>query len=108
MPTYEYVCTACGHRLEVVQGFADEPLERCEVCGGKLRRVFHPVGVMFKGSGFYSTDSRSSKRSKAADAARGDGTSTKTDSESTKSSSKSEAQPEAQSGAKSSSSGESS
>ena len=56
MPTYEYVCTNCGRHLEIVQSFSDEPLEVCEVCSGKLRRVFHPVGVLFKGSGFYRTD----------------------------------------------------
>lgn len=64
MPTYEYACTNCGRHLEIVQSFADDPLEICEVCGGKLRRVFHPVGVLFKGSGFYRTDAgmNSSKR----------------------------------------------
>lgn len=58
LPTYEYACTSCGRRFEVVQRFSEEPLQTCEVCGGELRRVFHPVGVLFKGSGFYSTDSR--------------------------------------------------
>ncbi|MGH2767807.1 MAG: FmdB family zinc ribbon protein [Candidatus Methylomirabilales bacterium] len=58
MPTYEYACTACGHRLEVVQSFADQPLEVCGRCSGRLRRVFHPAGVLFKGSGFYATDHR--------------------------------------------------
>jgi putative FmdB family regulatory protein len=62
LPTYEYACTACDERIEVTQSFADAPLEVCAVCGGKLRRVFHPVGVLFKGSGFYSTDSRSKKK----------------------------------------------
>lgn len=66
MPTYEYACTSCGNHIDVVQGFAEQPLETCEVCGGKLRRVFHPVGVLFKGSGFYSTDSRS-KKTKTSD-----------------------------------------
>lgn len=58
LPTYEYACTSCGNRLEVYQSFSADPLEKCELCGGPLRRVFHPVGVLFKGSGFYSTDSR--------------------------------------------------
>lgn len=62
MPTYEYACTKCGAHIEVVQSFTDEPLTTCEKCGGALRRVFHPVGVLFKGSGFYSTDSRSRKK----------------------------------------------
>jgi len=58
VPTYEYVCTSCGHQFDAVQSFSDPPLERCEVCGGSLRRVFHPAGILFKGSGFYSTDNR--------------------------------------------------
>ncbi|MGZ4205490.1 MAG: FmdB family zinc ribbon protein [Actinomycetota bacterium] len=61
MPTYEYECTSCHRRYEVVQRFSDPPLETCEVCGGKLKRVYHPVGVVLKGSGFYSTDNRSGK-----------------------------------------------
>lgn len=61
MPTYEYACTSCDNHMEVAQGFSEKPLEVCGICGGKLRRVFHPVGVLFKGSGFYSTDSRSKK-----------------------------------------------
>lgn len=59
MPTYEYVCSSCGNRLEVVQRFSDAPLSQCGACGGPLRKVFHPAGIVFKGSGFYSTDSRS-------------------------------------------------
>jgi putative FmdB family regulatory protein len=58
MPTYEYECTKCGRRLDVVQSFTDEPLSTCEECGGALRKVFSAVGVVFKGSGFYKTDSR--------------------------------------------------
>lgn len=58
MPTYEYACTDCGDRLEVVQSFSDASLTMCPECGGKLRKVFSPVGVVFKGSGFYKTDSR--------------------------------------------------
>lgn len=59
MPTYQYACTACAERLEVVQRFTDAPLTECPACGGALRKVFSPVGVVFKGSGFYKTDSRS-------------------------------------------------
>lgn len=51
----------CGRHIEVVQSFSDEPLRTCENCGGPLKRVFHPVGIVLKGSGFYSTDNRSSK-----------------------------------------------
>jgi putative FmdB family regulatory protein len=58
MPTYEYACTDCGDRTEVVQSIADAPLTTCTVCGGRLRKVFSPVGIVFKGSGFYRTDSR--------------------------------------------------
>ena len=59
MPTYQYACTECGDRLEVVQRFSDDPLTVCAACGGRLRKVFSPVGIVFKGSGFYRTDSRS-------------------------------------------------
>jgi putative FmdB family regulatory protein len=59
MPTYEYVCQSCGTHVEVYQRFSDEPLTECGVCGGPLRKVFHPAGILFKGPGFYSTDSRS-------------------------------------------------
>ncbi|MGK5445574.1 FmdB family zinc ribbon protein [Micromonospora sp. URMC 105] len=60
VPTYQYACTACGHQLEAVQSFSDEPLTECPTCEGRLRKVFNSVGVVFKGSGFYRTDSRSS------------------------------------------------
>jgi putative FmdB family regulatory protein len=60
MPTYEYACTSCGEHLEVVQSFKDDPLTTCPACQGSLRKVFSPIGVVFKGSGFYKTDSRSS------------------------------------------------
>jgi putative FmdB family regulatory protein len=58
MPTYEYACTECGNRVEVSQRVDDEPPAVCELCGGTLRKVFHPAGIVFKGSGFYATDSR--------------------------------------------------
>ncbi len=58
MPTYEYACTACGHRLEAVQSFSDDPLTRCPECEGALRKVYGAVGIVLKGSGFYKTDSR--------------------------------------------------
>ena len=59
MPTYEYRCERCGDTVEVVQSFTDSPLTTCTSCGGPLRKVFAPVGIVFKGSGFYKTDSRS-------------------------------------------------
>ena len=58
MPTYQYRCTACGHDLEATQKFSDPSLTECPNCGGSLRKVFNAVGVVFKGSGFYRTDSR--------------------------------------------------
>ena len=58
MPTYEYECTACGQHMEVFQRFSGDALTTCGVCGGVLRKVFHPAGIVFKGSGFYATDSR--------------------------------------------------
>ena len=66
MPTYEYACKACSERLEVVQSFSDAPLTECPACGGPLRKVFSPVGIAFKGSGFYKNDSRGSKKSTTA------------------------------------------
>jgi putative FmdB family regulatory protein len=70
MPTYEYACTECGARTEVVQSISDPPLTTCTVCGGPLRKVFSPVGIVFKGSGFYRTDSRG--KPAKADGAAGD------------------------------------
>jgi putative FmdB family regulatory protein len=60
MPTYEYACQSCGRHVEVFQRFSEDSLTTCEVCGGPLRKVFHPAGILFKGSGFYATDSRRS------------------------------------------------
>ena len=58
MPIYEYACTECGHRFELRQSFSDEPVTDCTKCGARVRRVLHPAGVIFKGSGWYVTDSR--------------------------------------------------
>jgi putative FmdB family regulatory protein len=60
VPTYQYSCTECGEALEVQQSFSDDPLTVCPVCQGRLRKVYNAVGVVFKGSGFYRTDSRAS------------------------------------------------
>lgn len=65
MPTYEYACKTCDQHVEVVQSFTDEPLTTCEACGGALRRVIHAAGIMFKGSGFYSTDRRAAARAQS-------------------------------------------
>jgi putative FmdB family regulatory protein len=67
VPTYQYTCTECGEPLEAVQKFSDAPLAVCPACGGRLRKVFSAVGIVFKGSGFYRTDSRNGSR--AADPA---------------------------------------
>ena len=58
MPTYQYACTACGHQFDAVQRFSDASLTDCPECAGRLRKVFSSVGIVFKGSGFYRTDSR--------------------------------------------------
>jgi len=75
VPTYEYACTDCGDRLEVVQSFSDANLTLCPECGGKLRKVFSPVGVVFKGSGFYRNDSRDAKPKNGESKAKTDATS---------------------------------
>jgi putative FmdB family regulatory protein len=73
MPTYEYACVECGQHIEVVQAMSDAPLAVCAACGGRLRKVFSPIGIVFKGSGFYRTDSRGKSSTSAAK----DGASTK-------------------------------
>ena len=65
MPTYQYRCTECGEDLEAVQKFSDPTLTTCPTCSGQLRKVFNAVGVVFKGSGFYRTDSRNGSKSGA-------------------------------------------
>ena len=90
MPTYQYACTECGHAFEQVQSFSDDALTTCPECQGRLRKLFNAVGVVFKGSGFYRTDSRGS--STASETASSTKTETKTE---TKSESKSESKPAA-------------
>lgn len=63
MPTYAYTCTECGHAFDIHQSFSDAALTECPACGGRLRKVFSSVGVVFKGSGFYRNDSRSTTSS---------------------------------------------
>lgn len=72
VPTYQYACTACGHQLEVVQSFTDNALTVCPECDGSLRKLFSGVGVVFKGSGFYRTDSRSSSSAKSESSSKSD------------------------------------
>jgi putative FmdB family regulatory protein len=66
VPTYQYACTECGEQLEAVQKFTDDPLTVCPVCQGKLRKLFSAVGIVFKGSGFYRTDSRNGSAAASA------------------------------------------
>jgi putative FmdB family regulatory protein len=65
VPTYQYTCTDCGEPVEALQKFSDPPLTVCAACGGRLRKVFSPVGIVFKGSGFYRTDSRNGSGARA-------------------------------------------
>jgi len=87
MPIYEYACTACGERTEAKQTFDEPPLTECPHCGGSLRKLYSPVGIVFKGSGFYSTDAKSG--SKGAK----DKTTAKSDKSDTKSETKKESTP---------------
>lgn len=79
MPTYSYSCTECGNRFDAVQAFSDDALTTCPKCSGKLRKLFGSVGVVFKGSGFYRTDSRDSSRS-SSNGKSSDGSSSETSS----------------------------
>jgi len=95
LPTYEYACTACGHRLEAVQKFTDDALTECPECGGRLRKVFAAPGIVLKGSGFYKTDTRAqdkrsgsekSSGSNGSDSSGSSGSDAKSDTTATKSS----------------------
>lgn len=72
MPTYTYACTECGNRFDAVQAFTDEALTTCPQCAGRLRKLFNSVGVVFKGSGFYRTDSREQAKSSTNGSAKSD------------------------------------
>jgi putative FmdB family regulatory protein len=86
MPIYEYACTVCGERTEAKQGFDDPPLEKCPTCGGHLRKLYSPVGIVFKGSGFYATDGKKpTKTTKSSES--GESKPAKSDKTDTKSSS---------------------
>jgi putative FmdB family regulatory protein len=87
MPTYEYRCKDCGEDLEVVQAFTDDALTECPTCGGTLRKVFGNIGVSFKGSGFYKTDSRNGSGSKKAKADKSESSDAKGSTESSSTSS---------------------
>jgi putative FmdB family regulatory protein len=94
MPTYEYACVECGSHIEVVQSMSDPPLAVCAASGGRLRKVFSPIGIVFKGSGFYRTDSRgrsssSSKETSSTSKSSGNSSSSESSSSSSKSDSSS-------------------
>ena len=89
MPIYGYECTQCGHQLEVLQSISADPLRSCPECMGPLRKMLYPVGVIFKGSGFYSTDYKSSANGKKSESGSSESSSSETKSES-KSETKSE------------------
>ena len=71
MPTYAYACTACDHRFEIFQSFSEDSLTQCPQCEGRLRKLFNAVGVVFKGNGFYRTDSRKASSSVPASSSSG-------------------------------------
>ncbi len=101
MPTYEYACKNCGENFDVHQSFSDKPLKKHDACGGELKKVFHVSGIVFKGGGFYATDSKSPAKSEK--------TSSKDDSKKSgkKSDSKSDSKPKTKEKAKSTSSSDS-
>src|SRR6266852_3580297 len=99
VPTYTYTCTSCNDVVEKRQSFTDPPLTTCEQCGGTLRKIIHPVGIVFKGSGWYSTDSRA-----ASSSASGAGGSNASESKGSKESSSSKDSGTKDSGSKESSS----
>ena len=95
MPRYSYACTECDHRFDAVQAFTDDALTTCPQCSGRLRKLFNSVGVVFKGPGFYRTDSRlpSAKGSSGGDKATSGGESSSSSEKSSSSGSKSESAP---------------
>ena len=86
MPTYAYACTECDHRFEAVQSFSDDSLTVCPECEGRLRKVFNAVGIVFKGGGFYRTDSRAGSSVTSGSATNGSGSKEKSTSGSDKAS----------------------
>jgi putative FmdB family regulatory protein len=91
VPTYQYQCTECGEGLEAVQKFTDDALTECPSCGGRLKKVFSAVGIVFKGSGFYRNDSRNTSSSSSPASSKSSGSSSSSDSSSSSSTSSSAA-----------------
>ncbi|MFF3504224.1 FmdB family zinc ribbon protein [Streptomyces sp. NPDC003247] len=106
MPTYQYQCTECGEGLEAVQKFTDDALTECPNCGGRLKKVFSAVGIVFKGSGFYRNDSRGSSSSSSPASSKSSTPSASSDAKSSSSSS-SDAKSSSSSDSKSTSAGSS-
>ncbi|OLL95673.1 putative regulatory protein, FmdB family [Pseudonocardia sp. Ae356_Ps1] len=104
VPTYQYACTSCDHRFDAVQAFSDDALTTCPNCGGKLRKVFSSVGIVFKGSGFYRTDSRSGSVSGSSESSKADSTASSSSDSSSSSNSSGSSSAAATSGSGSSSS----
>ena len=105
MPTYSYRCTECGNAFDIHQAFTDDALTVCEVCGGRLRKLFNTIGVTFNGSGFYRTDSRADGAKSGSDAAGGGSSSSGSEASSGGSSSGSSSAGSSSSSSSSSSSG---
>ncbi|MGH3935424.1 MAG: FmdB family zinc ribbon protein [Pseudonocardiaceae bacterium] len=104
MPTYSYACTACEHQFDTVQKFTDSSLTDCPECSGRLRKLFSSVGIVFKGSGFYRTDSRASSGAESSNGKSENGKSEAASNGNTKPGSDSASKPESKSGSGSSSS----
>ncbi|WP_161926393.1 FmdB family zinc ribbon protein [Gordonia crocea] len=90
MPTYSYACTECDNKFDIVQSFSDDALTECPQCHGRLRKLFNSVGIVFKGSGFYRTDSRSGSVPAGASSSSSSTSSSSSDSSSTSASSSSD------------------
>jgi putative FmdB family regulatory protein len=107
MPIYGYRCSSCGHQFEIQQRMSDEPLKACPKCQGKLTKMIYPTGVIYKGSGYYTTDYKGSAKEAGSGGASANGSSSatgtkpETKSESTRSETKSESKPESKSESKS-------
>ena len=108
MPTYSYACTECDNKFDQVQAFTDDALTECPQCSGRLRKLFGKVGVVFKGSGFYRTDSREDSKKKSASSSGGSSESSSSSSSSSDSSSSSSSTTSAGSSSSSTSSSSSS
>ncbi|MFT4043773.1 MAG: zinc ribbon domain-containing protein [Gordonia sp. (in: high G+C Gram-positive bacteria)] len=104
MPTYSYACTECDNKFDIVQSFSDDSLTQCPECSGRLRKLFNSVGIVFKGSGFYRTDSRPSSGGSKSEKSDSSGSGSSSESSASKSSNSAPSGKSANSGASGSSS----